>query len=221
MVDEADPDGVILEFVRLGALVRVSAIDPASLTEVVLQGPAAAGEAALRRAALKKLAYVLARRERTTAPGPRGRPIERHRAAKPTRRSSSVRIAPAAARPKKGTAAPATAPFNAGSSCVPVNRFTTLPERSPSLRCVIPAERCAQLCRLQILDAPGPIPACAQRCRDGAVLDRQLVAEEAWMELGDHSIEENDGLGDLGAARVGSTPSDAPAGPGADRRRQA
>jgi hypothetical protein len=62
MVDEADPDGVILEFVRLGALVRVSAMDPASLTEVVLQGPAAAGEAALRRAALRKLAYVLARR---------------------------------------------------------------------------------------------------------------------------------------------------------------
>jgi hypothetical protein len=61
MVDEAEPDGVILEFVRLGALVRVSAMDPASLTEVVLQGPAAAGEAALRRAALRKLAYVLAR----------------------------------------------------------------------------------------------------------------------------------------------------------------
>jgi hypothetical protein len=62
MVDEADPDGVILEYVRLGALVRVGAIDPASLTEVVLQGPAAAGEPALRRAALRKLAYVLARR---------------------------------------------------------------------------------------------------------------------------------------------------------------
>jgi hypothetical protein len=62
MVDDADPNEVILEFVRLGALVRVSAIDPASLTEVVLQGPAAAGEAALRRAALRKLAYVLARR---------------------------------------------------------------------------------------------------------------------------------------------------------------
>ncbi|MDF2781491.1 MAG: hypothetical protein K0S96_1295 [Geminicoccaceae bacterium] len=62
MVDDADPNEVILEFVRLGALVRVSAMDPASLTEVVLQGPAAAGEAALRRAVLQKLAYVLARR---------------------------------------------------------------------------------------------------------------------------------------------------------------
>ena len=62
MVDEADPDGVILEYVRLGALVRVSAIDPASLTVVVLLGPAGAGEPALRRAALRKLAYVLARR---------------------------------------------------------------------------------------------------------------------------------------------------------------
>ena len=69
MVDEADPDGVILEFVRLGALVRVSAMDPASLTEVVLQGPAAAGEAALRRAVLQKLAYVLARRRAGAASG--------------------------------------------------------------------------------------------------------------------------------------------------------
>ena len=61
MVDEADRSGVIIEFVRLGALIRVSALDPASLVEVVLQGPAAAGEAALRRAVLRKLDYVLAR----------------------------------------------------------------------------------------------------------------------------------------------------------------
>jgi hypothetical protein len=54
-------DGVIIELVRCGASVRVSAIDPATLVEVTLQGPAAAGEAALRRAVLRKLAYVLAR----------------------------------------------------------------------------------------------------------------------------------------------------------------
>jgi hypothetical protein len=62
MRKETEPDGVILEFVRLGPLVRISAMDPKSLTEVVLQGPAAAGEAALRRAVLRKLAYVLSRR---------------------------------------------------------------------------------------------------------------------------------------------------------------
>jgi hypothetical protein len=61
MTDEAGRGGVIIEFVRLGALVRVSALDPASLVEVVLQGPAGAGEAALRRAVLRKLDYVLAR----------------------------------------------------------------------------------------------------------------------------------------------------------------
>ena len=59
---QIEPSGVIIEFVRLGQLVRVSAMDPESLTEVVLQGPAAAGEAALRRAVLRKLAYVLQRR---------------------------------------------------------------------------------------------------------------------------------------------------------------
>ncbi len=67
MRKDVEPSGVILQFVRLGPLIRVSAMEPESLIEVVLQGPAAAGEAALRRAVLQKLAYVLARRAR--APG--------------------------------------------------------------------------------------------------------------------------------------------------------
>ena len=58
----AADDSIILEFTRIGAVVRVAALDPASLIEVVIQGPAAAGEAALREAALRKLAYVLGRR---------------------------------------------------------------------------------------------------------------------------------------------------------------
>jgi hypothetical protein len=62
MGKEVEPDGVILEFVRLAPLIRVSAMDPKSLTEVVLQAPAAAGEAILRRAVLRKPAYVLRRR---------------------------------------------------------------------------------------------------------------------------------------------------------------
>ncbi len=62
-------DAAILEFSRIGATVRVAALDPATLTEVVIQGPAAAGEAALRGAALRKLAYVLERRRRAAAKG--------------------------------------------------------------------------------------------------------------------------------------------------------
>lgn len=62
MPNEIDPGEVILEFVQIGALIRVSAMEPRSLTEVVIYGPASAGEAALRRTVLCKLDYVLARR---------------------------------------------------------------------------------------------------------------------------------------------------------------
>jgi hypothetical protein len=65
MRDEIDAGDVILEFVRIGALIRVSAMEPMSLTEVVIYGPASAGEAALRRAVLRKLEYVRARRSST------------------------------------------------------------------------------------------------------------------------------------------------------------
>ena len=61
MRDEIDPGEVILEFVQVGALIRVSAMEPKSLTEVVIYGPASAGEAALRRTVLCKLDYMLAR----------------------------------------------------------------------------------------------------------------------------------------------------------------
>ena len=58
-----DREGPILEFVRVGRLLRVSALDPASLVEVVVYGPLTASEAALQRLALAKLRRVL---ERTT-----------------------------------------------------------------------------------------------------------------------------------------------------------
>jgi hypothetical protein len=61
MSHESDPREVILEFLQIGALIRVSAMEPHSLTEVVIYGPASAGEAALRRTVLCKLDYVLAR----------------------------------------------------------------------------------------------------------------------------------------------------------------
>ncbi len=57
-----DEHDVIFECTRLGTIIRVAAMDPATLTEVVLQGPAALGEAALCRTALQKLAFVLQRR---------------------------------------------------------------------------------------------------------------------------------------------------------------
>ena len=62
MRNDIDPDKVILEFAQIGALIRVSAMEPNSLTEVVIYGPASASEAALRRIVLRKLEYVLARR---------------------------------------------------------------------------------------------------------------------------------------------------------------
>lgn len=49
----------ILEFVQIGAYVRVTAVDPNTGLEAVIQGPASAGEAALRHTALQKLAYLL------------------------------------------------------------------------------------------------------------------------------------------------------------------
>lgn len=58
--DDGEGD-VLLEFLRLGATVKVTAIDPRSLVEVSIVGPSSAGEAALRRVAIDKLRYVLKR----------------------------------------------------------------------------------------------------------------------------------------------------------------
>jgi hypothetical protein len=57
---EADGE-LLFEFRRIGASVKVSAIDPKSGREVSIVGPAAIGEKALVEQAAKKLAYVLAR----------------------------------------------------------------------------------------------------------------------------------------------------------------
>jgi len=55
-------DEVIFEFLQHGNAVKVTAIDPDSLVEVSIVGPANAGRAALKTAALNKLKYVLAKR---------------------------------------------------------------------------------------------------------------------------------------------------------------
>ena len=50
---------VIIEFFPVGNIVKVSAMDTQSLTEISIQGPKNAGEEALKRNALKRLEYVL------------------------------------------------------------------------------------------------------------------------------------------------------------------
>lgn len=50
---------IIIEFQPVGSVVRVSAMDVQSLTEVVIQGPASAGEMQLKQVVLRKLDYVL------------------------------------------------------------------------------------------------------------------------------------------------------------------
>lgn len=50
---------VIFEFSPVGHLVKVSAMDTKTLTEIVIQGPASASEEILKKNALKRLEYVL------------------------------------------------------------------------------------------------------------------------------------------------------------------
>jgi Domain of unknown function (DUF6898) len=51
----------IFEFVPMGASVKVTAVDPATGTEVSIVGDPAAGETALKRLARQKPDYVLAK----------------------------------------------------------------------------------------------------------------------------------------------------------------
>lgn len=53
---------VIFEFLRVGAVVGVTAVDTATGVEAPIVGAPAAGEPALKRLALRKLTYVTARR---------------------------------------------------------------------------------------------------------------------------------------------------------------
>ncbi len=50
---------VIIEFFPVGNIVKVSAMDVKTLTEVSIQGPASSPEEILKRNALKRLEYVL------------------------------------------------------------------------------------------------------------------------------------------------------------------
>ena len=59
MADALQGREVIFEFAPVGNIVRVSAMDTRTLTEVIIQGPASAGEEVLKRNAIKRLEYVL------------------------------------------------------------------------------------------------------------------------------------------------------------------
>ncbi len=50
---------IIIEFFPIGQLVKVTAMDVKTLTEISIQGPKSAGEETLKLNALKRLEYVL------------------------------------------------------------------------------------------------------------------------------------------------------------------
>lgn len=54
--------GYFIEFQRVGHVVKVTAVDPASGLEAVIQGPASAGEHLLAQSAVKKLEFLLRKR---------------------------------------------------------------------------------------------------------------------------------------------------------------
>ncbi|MHA1601240.1 MAG: DUF6898 family protein [Alphaproteobacteria bacterium] len=58
----AENKDIIIEFHRVGAYVKVSAVDTRSLIEVSIVGDPNAGEEMLARAAVRKLDYVMARK---------------------------------------------------------------------------------------------------------------------------------------------------------------
>ena len=61
----------LIEFYPVGAYVKVSAVDPVSLTEVSIVGDPAAGEEVLKRQAMRKLEFVLARNKAAGVSGRR------------------------------------------------------------------------------------------------------------------------------------------------------
>jgi hypothetical protein len=59
----------LLEFVSIGHAVKVSALDPATGTEVSIVGPANGGRELLSRTAVRKLEYVLNKSGPGSRPG--------------------------------------------------------------------------------------------------------------------------------------------------------
>lgn len=61
--------GIIIEYVPVGRYVKVSAVDTRSGLEVSIVGDPRRGEQALRDAAVRKLHYVMRRKDGGTADG--------------------------------------------------------------------------------------------------------------------------------------------------------
>ena len=66
---QLDEGEVLIEYYRVGAYVKVSAIDPATRTEVSIVGDPKRSEAELARVALNKLKYVMSNQAAARAPG--------------------------------------------------------------------------------------------------------------------------------------------------------
>lgn len=59
MTEKMQGREVIFEFRTVGNIMRVSAMDTKTMTEVIIQCPASAGEAIFKKNALMRLEYVL------------------------------------------------------------------------------------------------------------------------------------------------------------------
>ena len=55
---------IIIEFIQVGAYVKVSAVDPVSLVEVSIVGDPSASRNNLEQNAIKKLKFVLAKKQK-------------------------------------------------------------------------------------------------------------------------------------------------------------
>ncbi|MHA1572215.1 MAG: DUF6898 family protein [Alphaproteobacteria bacterium] len=65
-----ESESYIVEFHQLGQVVKVSAVDPVTMIEVSIVGPANAGEETLRHNAVRKLQYVMKKRRADSPDGP-------------------------------------------------------------------------------------------------------------------------------------------------------
>ena len=63
MTSANDPR-IIIEFVQVGAYVKVSAIDPVSLFEVSIVGDPSASRNTLEQIAIRKLKFVLSKKQK-------------------------------------------------------------------------------------------------------------------------------------------------------------
>ena len=66
------PGEIIIEIQRIGAILRVAAVDVATGTEVVFQAPASASRASIKHLAANKLRYVMTKRSTPPEDSTRG-----------------------------------------------------------------------------------------------------------------------------------------------------